>query len=265
MTAIGVQCKSSSSVGMADINGVYSTYSNFARTDTPINVQRARCAERFGPENISSFITGRGTAGQDKDWLSNLFTSSAAPPAFYAPYTDDPDAVDAGGGIMFQLGYLNATQLRQSMLRAHAAYATQLMYNGGQGFTALDGSHVTSFNPNITSFVAGAVLTAGKVAPSIPVALFAVWALLSSSLCLIYGFRKRWTAIVDGHTVFRLAVGLDEGSRLSIQKHAITDEIEECTALNAVPGLVGDTNPTGTVGRIGLVERAVADKKKLYR
>ena len=38
MTAIGVQCKSSSSVGTADINGVRSTYSNFQRTDTPINV-----------------------------------------------------------------------------------------------------------------------------------------------------------------------------------------------------------------------------------
>jgi hypothetical protein len=40
MTAIGVQCRSSSSVGTANINGVRSTYSNFTRTDTPINVQR---------------------------------------------------------------------------------------------------------------------------------------------------------------------------------------------------------------------------------
>jgi hypothetical protein len=265
MTAIGVQCKSSSSVGTADIDGVHSTYSNFIRTDTPINIQRDRCAERFGPENIIGFMVARDTAGRDMDWLSKLFTSSAAPPTFFSPYTDDPDSLDTGSGIMLQLRHLQASQLRQSMLRAQAAYAVQLMYNGGQGFTTHNGSHVTSFNPNITSFVASTVLTAGKLPPSIPVALFAVWALLSSALCLIYGFRQRWSAIVDGHTVFRLGVGLDEESRLAIQKHAITDEIEDCTALNSVPGLVGDTNPAGAVGSIGLVERAVADKKKLYR
>ncbi|XPS75938.1 hypothetical protein M3J09_008002 [Ascochyta lentis] len=38
MTATGVQCKSSSSVGSADIDGVRSTYSNFVRTDTPTNM-----------------------------------------------------------------------------------------------------------------------------------------------------------------------------------------------------------------------------------
>jgi hypothetical protein len=35
MVAVGVQCKSSSNVGTADINRVRSTYSNFIRTDMP--------------------------------------------------------------------------------------------------------------------------------------------------------------------------------------------------------------------------------------
>ncbi|KAF1930326.1 uncharacterized protein M421DRAFT_90890 [Didymella exigua CBS 183.55] len=48
MTAIGVHCTSSSSVGTANISGVRSTYSNFQPTDTPINIQRNRCAKRFG-------------------------------------------------------------------------------------------------------------------------------------------------------------------------------------------------------------------------
>jgi hypothetical protein len=266
MTAIGVQCKSSSSVGTADIDGVHSTYSNFIHTDSPINVQRARCAERFGPENLAAFTYDtQGLTESGSDWLSKLFTSSAAPPTFYASYTEDPESIDAGTGFMVQLKYLQAMQLRQSMLRAQASYAVQLMYDGGQSFTARDGSQVTSVNPNVTAFVAGTVITAGKVHPVIPVVLFAVWALLSSTLCLIYGFRKRWSAILDGHSLFRLGVGLDEAPRLAIQKHAITDEIEECTALNSVPGLVGDTDPTRAVGRIGLVKRDVADKNKLYQ
>lgn len=37
MTAIGVQCRASSSLGSADINDIKSTYSNFQRTDTPMS------------------------------------------------------------------------------------------------------------------------------------------------------------------------------------------------------------------------------------
>ncbi|KAH6643835.1 hypothetical protein C7974DRAFT_382313 [Boeremia exigua] len=58
MTAIGVQCKSSSSVGTAYINGVRSRYSNFARTDTPISVQPNRCTYRFGVESATIAVPG---------------------------------------------------------------------------------------------------------------------------------------------------------------------------------------------------------------
>ena len=261
MTAIGVQCKSSSSVGTADINGVRSTYSNFARTDTPINVQRARCASRFGAETAASMVPGH----TEDEWLSTLFTSTAAPPPFYASYTKDPDSVDATTGYLLQLSYLQASQLRQSVLRAYAAYAVQLMYNGGQGFTARDGSHVTFLNPNITSFVAGTVIKKGVMSAGLPVALFSLWTLMSTSLCVMYGFRRRWSAILDGHTLFRLGVGLKASHRQAVRETSSAAEVEECHILNNVPGLVGDMHPGNAVGKIGLVMDSVADRHKLYQ
>jgi hypothetical protein len=266
MTAIGVQCKASSSVGTAHVDGVRSAYSNFVRTDTPPSVQRARCAGRFGAETPSVFVQGSLTkTAIERDWLSNLFTSTAAPPLFYASYTDDPDSVDAGTGYMVRLNYLQASQLRQSMLRAYAAYAVQLMYNGGQGFTAEDGSHVSVFNPNITSFVAGTVIKRGVMPVGPPLALFFLWALISTTLCAIYGFRKRWSAILDGHTLFRLGVNLEENERQAIQRYSSAAEIEDCHALNDVPALVGDLEPSNGTGKIGLVKTNVAAKDKLYQ
>lgn len=44
MTAIGVQCRASGSVGTADVDGRESIYSNFRRTDTPISKIFGRCA-----------------------------------------------------------------------------------------------------------------------------------------------------------------------------------------------------------------------------
>lgn len=265
MTAIGLQCKSGSSVGTADIDGVRSTYSNFQRTDTPINVQRNRCANRFGAETAASMVPGHINPGTiDNEWLSTLFTSTAAPPPFYASYTDNPDDVDAGTGYLLQLNYLQASQLRQSVLRAYAAYAVQLMYNGGQGFTARDGSHVTFLDPNITSFVPGTVIKQGVMSAGLPVALFSFWTLMSTSLCIVYGFRRRWSAILDGHTLFRLGVSLKASHRQAIQETSSAADVEECHILNNVPGLVGDMDPDSNVGRIALVMDSVADKRKLY-
>lgn len=266
MTAIGVQCKSSSSVGTAEINGVRSTYSNFVRTDTPIGIQRSRCAGRFGVESPSSMVLSSSTdPSVNDDWLNSFFTSTASPPLFYASYTDDPESVDAGTGYMLRLNFLQASQLRQSMLRAHAAYAVQLMYNGGQGFTARDGSHVTLTNPNVTSFVSGTVIKRGVMPVGLPLALFFLWALISTTICIMYGFRKRWSAILDGHTLFRLGVNLEENEKREIQKYSSVAEIEDCHAMNDVPALVGDMDPGNRIGRIGLVKANLAVKDKMYQ
>lgn len=260
MSAIGVQCRSSSNVGTADIDGVHSSYSNFVRTDTPNNGIQARCAQRFGPEIPRSILYGF-----KQDWLSTLFTSAAVPPTLYAAYSNDPTDQDSNSGYMVQLSYLSAEQLRQSMLRAYAAYAVQLMYNGGQGFSALDGTHIDFVNPNMTEFVPDTVIKAGVMSASIPVALFLAWAMVASVLGVVYGFRRRWSATLDGYAMFRLGADLSYDTKEKIAAHTNTGEVVDCYALNHVPGLVGDTRPELCLGHIGLVESSRAEKEKMYQ
>lgn len=139
------------------------------------------------------------------------------------------------------------------------------MYNTGRDFLGPDGSGLKSLNPNVTTFVAGTVITPGVMPASVPVALFGLWALISSAVCLIYGFRQRWSAILDGHTVFRLGAELQESDRAKLRQHSTIAEIEECSALHEIPGFVGDVDFNSDVGSIGLVEGKPADKNKLYR
>jgi hypothetical protein len=259
MSAIGVQCKASSNVGTADIDGVTSTYSNFMRTDTPILNQTRRCAQRFGAEVPSWLIPDFGG-----EWLASLFSSTAAPPPFYLTYSDDPTNIDSASGLNIQLNYLQAEQLRQSMLRAYAAYAVQLMYNGGQGFTTREGSQISFQNPNVTEFVLGTVITRGVVPAELPIVLFVAWALVGSVLGIMYGFRRRWSAILDGYTMFRLGADLPVDVKRRFADHSNTLEVENCHGLNKVPGLVGDTKPEMCLGRIGLVQSSVASKGKMY-
>jgi hypothetical protein len=199
LTAVGARCVSSSSVGTARVDGVHSTYTDFEPTDTPINLQKFRCAQRFGAAGIHAMLTGsmmeKPTNGKGT-WMSQLFDSVAASPPFYALY-DSPDEIDVGTGSLIQLQYLQADQLKNSLLRAHAAYAVQLMYSGGQGFSAQGGSATGSVNPNVTAFQPGTVLKPGPVPVYVPGVFFLVWTVASLVLTAMYGFRRRWADTVD--------------------------------------------------------------------
>lgn len=203
MTAIGARCESSSSVGTAKLDAVHSTFSDFARTDTPIPFQRNRCAPRFGAWSTHSAFVDMMTPNEYDltgapltRWAGKFFSSVSAPPPFYAQGAGGLE-VDSNYGRFVQLNYLQASQLRESLLRMHAAYATQLMYTGGQGFTALDGSHLGQNNPNVTDFRAGTVLKAGPVPALVSVVMLMGWALVSVVLTVMYGFRLRWADTVN--------------------------------------------------------------------
>jgi hypothetical protein len=253
MTAIGVQCNASSSVGSATIDGIRSSYSSFQRTDTPLATQYYRCADRFSAEVPALLLDKEGSF-----WLAALFQTSAASPAYY----ESDDKADTT--LSLRLGYLQAEQLRRVMLSAYASYAMQLMYNGGQPYTIQNGSYLTFTNPNATAFEPGPVIKAGAMPAAVPVTLFCIWALISCSLGILYGFRRRWTEILDGHTMFRLGAELLEHERSEMRKTSNIAKKEDRVALDEIPALVGDTKPDMWLGRIGLVRDTGADKKKLY-
>jgi hypothetical protein len=152
----------------------------------------------------SIFVNFRG---QPSEWLSTFFSSVSAPPAFYAQFTQDPGG--KATGALIQLSMLQANDLRSSLLRAHGAYAVQLMYNGGQGYSASDGSHGASFlNNNVTAFEATTVLQSGVMAPIYPAVLLAIWASGFMLLGILYGFRRRWAPTLDGWSLFVFGVDL---------------------------------------------------------
>ncbi|KAB5511706.1 hypothetical protein GE09DRAFT_639329 [Coniochaeta sp. 2T2.1] len=265
MTATGVRCTSSSNVGTADIDGAHSTYRNFVRTDTKVNFQTARCAERFGPGIISSFLQKGGSlmsAAADSSLMSALFSSAGREKPLYASFSQDP--IDAGTGTNIQLSYLQANDLRNSLLRAYAAYAVQLMFNGGQRYTATDGTHTTFPNPNVTELLPGSILTNGIVPPEVPAILFLVWSLAVLSFCALYGFRRRWSATLDGYSLFRFGADITEAGKSRIARFSNTREVEECKALHGLPGFVGDKRPQAWIGQIALVDGVPAAKAKLY-
>ena len=202
LTAIGVSCTSSSSVGTADIDGVRSTYSNFVKTDSPIPARKGDCVRRFGAETLACTLDVNSTGT-----LQWLFDSIGAPPPIDM---SDPDNLIGNGdwGENAQLVYLQASQLRQSLLQAFSNYAIRLMYNDGRDFIAADGSRVRTSNPNVTAFVPGRVITLGVMPPGIPIALFAFWALITSTLCFLYRTRPCWSATLDTDTVTKVGVEL---------------------------------------------------------
>ena len=128
----------------------------------------------------------------------------------------------------------NFAHLRQSMLQTFSPYAIKLMYNNRRDCVWPDGGRLKKENGNVTDFVPGTVITSNVIPATIPIALFGLWALISSGLCLVYGFRRRWTAILDGHTVFRLGVELKDIYKAKLQQYSTLAEIEECTALHEV-------------------------------
>jgi hypothetical protein len=134
------------------------------------------------------------------------------------------------------------------------------MYNDDRDFIGVSKTRLKSPVSDITAFVPG-------VMPAfVPVALFRLRALVSSGLCLVYGSRRRYSAILDGHTVFRIGAELQATYRVRLQRYSTITEIEDCSTPHEIPGFVSDMDPNGDdMGRIGLMDGKPARKDKLYR
>lgn len=193
MTAVGIQCSSSASVGTARVDGVRSTFTDFVRTDTPIAGVK-QCAPRLNAETMNNLfmmsLPELNYINMD-DWMQSLVNGNIPP-------SRDFSSSNPGDGSQqsVRLSYLQAEHLRKTVLRMYSSYAAHLMYGNQNGFL-LSESAKNSLNPNVTSFTAGTVLTTGPVPAGVPMALLLVWTLTATLLCAIYGFRLRWSDTVD--------------------------------------------------------------------
>lgn len=262
MAAIGVQCRSSSAVGSAEIDGVTSTYKDFEKSDTPTVLNVNACPPRLSLA-VPQLIFGDDPSG--RTWPDNFFTSAEAQPAFLTS--------ESGDNVVFvtvRPTLLQASELRSSLLRAYGTAAVQLMYDGGQGYSfASGGQQRLRFrfpNPNATAFEAARVLDRGPVPPLVPGVLLAIWACGTSLLSFLYGFRRRWADKLGSYSLLRFGGDLRDQIRNNTGATGMARDRKEWEReLRRLPGLIGDSRPNDSPGYITLVQaNEEASRRKKY-
>lgn len=182
---IGVRCVWSSVVGMADLDGVTSTFSGF---------------ETVQPENSQSYGRVFGTQAHE--------IIRAVNPQFFHQVAHLPIP-----RIYMSLdnwpGYLPSQGLLKSLLLAYGMDALELMYD------MVFAAERAWLHPTLTSSREGKILGVASLIPGhetgyLVLALFLLWTGLSVALGLIYGFRKRSSDKLDGYSVFRRGADLSE-------------------------------------------------------
>jgi hypothetical protein len=256
MEAIGVQCKSSSAVGMARVDAITSRYSDFEPSDTPITQNIYQCVPRLGRAVPNFIFNGDVTT---KTWSEDFFTAADAPRSIFSSMSDDSVVF-----VVVRPTLLQAEELRKALSRAYSSTAVQLMYDGPQGFklgqSQYDG---TSFrNGNVTGYRLAYVLVPGVVPPVLPCTLLAIWALISCYLSIRYGFLRRWTDTLDSVSMFQFGGDLaDEVKTRDLQGYSFKD-IRDAEQLTKLPGLVGDMRPAFSPGHITLVNRVFMNEAR---
>ena len=255
MDAIGIQCKSSSALGTAEIDGTTSTYKNFEKSDTPTVLNFYACPPRLSLAVPQLIFLGEP---ETSNWPEDFFNSAEAPPSLLTSESDDNVVF-----VTVRLTLLQASELRRSLLRAYGTAAVQLMYNGGQGYSfARSGQQYRFNNTNATAFESAQVLGRGPVPPAIPGVLLALWALGSCFLSLLYGFSRRWAETLDSYSLFQF--GGDLSDRVKEKPGSWVKDFTDHDELRKLPGLIGDSKPHFNPGHITLVQAAEALKAKKY-
>ena len=231
---IGVRCRHMSVFGTARLDPKTTSFSGFTPAPPYFNGSQIEArTPMFG-------VSARKVLPKH---YFELFTSTNSP---------TPKGV---GPSAFYTSYVTPQILSQAILRAYAQDALQLMYDG---LPDVIGAYQ---NGNLTSSRKGKILELGIMPPLIPAIWLSVWAFVCMLLGLVYGFRRRWSAALDGYSLFRL--GADFADEL--RDLSSTGDFEECERLWDLPGFVGDARRGESVGYISLVSRdGVADTKKLY-
>ncbi|PYI03740.1 hypothetical protein BO78DRAFT_268751, partial [Aspergillus sclerotiicarbonarius CBS 121057] len=175
---IGLRCTRFSALGLADLAASTSSFHNFTRTPPPdfkMEREEAR-APLFG------------------------YTAMEILRRQYLKFFDSinlPTPITVSNSV-FYTRFLQARELQQSVMLAHAIDALQLMYDG---VTSFENSYL---NPNLTSSTPGKVLTPGVAPALFPAVLFLAWAGICSILGVKYGFVRRCADTLDRRYLLRL-------------------------------------------------------------
>ncbi|OAG43221.1 hypothetical protein AYO21_02507 [Fonsecaea monophora] len=207
LLAIGIQCKSSSVAGRADINGLTGTFTDFNRADSKasylVDVPRLgigmpamllpgiRSNASFDIYNFSSLTTPLPVEyypggqeyklmGTDIEWLEPLFSAA-----------DMPVELNRTGFVTYTR-LMQRADLQRALEEAYKHYALALMFYGQEN--TVDEWPNPTLDPTVRRPV---LVDGGGVPPLLVLVLFSIWASGCSVLGLAYGFRKRHSATFD--------------------------------------------------------------------
>ncbi|KAK4129804.1 hypothetical protein N657DRAFT_630609 [Parathielavia appendiculata] len=183
---IGVRCVAASDVGTAELDGVTSTFRNFQRVSPD-----------FDKYFQGSLRFGRTAEAILQDQFHQHYISGGLPQVTVGE-TEDSRRHEV---------FIDSESLLRSVNLAYALDASNLMY--GLSSTYRD----EWVEQGLTSSRAGRVLSVASLIPGSGVgyfvlALFCVWAALSATLGLVYGFRKRPADKLDGYSMLRIGADM---------------------------------------------------------
>ncbi|KAK4201653.1 hypothetical protein QBC40DRAFT_223192 [Triangularia verruculosa] len=192
MSAIGVQCVSTSSVGYATLSGQSATFSQFQPSDsTPVeSATTLKCAERLSI-GVPHLLFSSSRANRESEWLSAFYGSVGR---FSQGYTRVGTHF-IGNQVPLQSGYLQAEELRRSLTRGFGVYAMQLAYNDGVGYVDGMGGwrEISEFvNGEAVGYKRDTVLVQGIVPPGVVVVFLGAWAAGAVVFGVMFYFR-RWS------------------------------------------------------------------------
>ncbi|KAM0717074.1 hypothetical protein Q7P37_006926 [Cladosporium fusiforme] len=249
MEAIGVQCISSSAVGMADVDGTTLRYQNFIQSDTKIPEDPSQCVPRLELTVPQSIFIGEMMRSS---WSEDFFTSANAQRLILTHLSNDSTEY-----ALVRPSLLRAEDLRRALSRAYAMAAVQLMYDGPQGyaFKRLSNEDDPFTNRNATSYSSGSVLVRGAVPPALPATLLIIWAIISCILSIRYGFQRRWADTLDSFSMFRFGGDLSDEIKVKEMPLYSSKSFRDHEQLMELPGFVGDSRPEFEPGHVTLVKR----------
>lgn len=219
MQAIGIRCVSSSVTGLAQINGLASTFTNF-RKEFAVSNDRESFDTPYGDfprlsfgvpllvgqldSNFNDEITNGGVDPEDLlpfrnssinytifnnnlDWMSLLYEAANIA---RSPYINPL-------GLSSYAALMQSTDLKTAILNAYKQYANSLMYYKA------DAPGDLWLTNNLTAAVPSSLIQSdGGVPPLVVVVLMMIWAVACTALSITYGFRRRYSDTFDDYHLF---------------------------------------------------------------
>lgn len=248
----GVQCNASSDIGWANLDARQATFSNFIRESAEMNVIDMTSANSLmslpelpGPFAIQSLVfgalskltlgyMGEPTCMPGTDHICSVFYGANVATGGLPNLA--PASTSTTGGHILQMPAIDPARMTYAIYKLFGQTAAAMMQVGPGDWTAeLKGLDATND------------ITPGKVPWQLVLALLGLWTIITVVPQTWVFLERRWSSTLEAFELFRFGAEYSE----AVQQFQSND-FSENTVLRSMPGMVGDLEPGGRTGFIGL-------------